>query len=94
MKSLNFLGIQPKKILLKFRNSAHFRMFVDIGNVKDGSRMKDNHHKRQSAGIKSQSAVVAKRYNSEPTFMMSPLLLKSEKSLEDLLDDYVIFSEW
>ena len=67
-------------------------MFVDIGNVKDASRMKDNHHKRQSA--ESQSADVAKRYNSEPTFMTSPLLLKSEKSLEDLLDDYVIFSEW
>ena len=71
-----------------------FRMFVDIGNVKDASRMKDNHHKRQSADIESQPSGVAKRYNSEPTFMMSPLLLKSEKSLEDLLDDYVIFSEW
>jgi len=66
-------------------------MFVDIGNVKDASRMKDNHHKRQPAGLDSQPAGVAKR---EPKFMMSPLLLKSEKSLEDLLDDYVIFSEW
>ena len=66
-------------------------MFVDIGNVKDGARITD-HHKRQSAGIQ-------KRYDTEPTFRFKDPIymiphLKSEKSLEDLLDDYVIFSEW
>ena len=60
-------------------------MFVDIGNVKDGSRMQDNHHKRQSA-------VGEKRDKQDPIYMIP--LLKSEKSLQDLLDDYVIFSEW
>ena len=75
-------------------------MFVDIGNVKDATRMTD-HHKRQSAGIELQSAGIQKRYDTEPTFRLNvgdPIYmiphLKSEKSLEDLLDDYVIFSEW
>ena len=73
-------------------------MFVDIGNVKDANRMTD-HHKRQSAGIELRSAGIQKRYDTEPTFRVKDPIymiphLKSEKSLEDLLDDYVIFSEW
>ena len=54
--------------------------------------MQDNHHKRQPAGIESQSAVGGKRDKQDPIYMIP--LLKSEKSLQDLLDDYVIFSEW
>ena len=67
-------------------------MFVDIGNVKDGSRIKSNHHKRQSADIESQSAVGEKRDKQDPIYMIP--LLKQETNLQDLLDDYVIFSEW
>ena len=67
-------------------------MFVDIGNVKDGRRMNDNHHKRQSPDIESQSAFGEKRDKQDPIYMIP--LLKAEKSLQDLLDDYVIFSEW
>ena len=78
-------------------------MFVDIGNVKDATRMKDNDHKRlpagQSAGVNGGDAVgnvagdaKSKRSNPEPSYMFP--LLKNEKSLQDLLDDYVVYSEW
>ena len=81
-------------------------MFVDIGNVKDATRM-DNHHKRlpsgqsagQPAGVEGDDAagLVAadaktKRSKPEPSYMFP--LLKNEKSLQDLLDDYVVYSEW
>ena len=78
-------------------------MFVDIGNVKDATRMKDNHHKRlpasQSAGVNGDDAdanvagnAKTKRSKPEPSYMFP--LLKNEKSLQDLLDDYVVYSEW
>ena len=67
-------------------------MFVDIGNVKDATGLQQNHHKRQAAGVAIDSATKTKRSKPEPSYMYP--LLKSEKSLQDLLDDYVVYSEW